>query len=77
MLSLAGGAAMNRDDEVKELYHSAIDNDEKIHLLEELVVDLINEMEAEDQNMHPDIHNKLSEGLRLARDYLRVLHENE
>jgi hypothetical protein len=40
---------------------------------EALALDLRNEMEAQDQNMHPEIHNKLSEGLRLVTDFIREL----
>lgn len=64
---------MNRDEEVLAIYHRHIHKDEKIHLLEELIIDLVNELEAQDQNMHPEIHNKLSEGLRLARNFVREL----
>lgn len=65
---------MNREEQVKEVYHRPIDKAEKIRLLEELVLDFTNEMEAQDQNMHPELQNDLGEGLRLARDYLRELH---
>jgi len=49
--------------------------EEKIRLLEDIVLDLRNEMEAQDQNMHPEIHNKLAEGLRLATNFIRELHD--
>ena len=65
---------MDREDQVLEIYSRNIDRDKKIRLLEELVLDVTNEMDAQDQNMHPEIQNNLSEGLRLARDYLRELH---
>lgn len=65
---------MNRDAEVIEVYNRDISKSEKIRLLEDLVLDLNNELEAQDQNMHPEIHNKLSEGLRLAKNFLRELH---
>ena len=64
---------MNREAEVKEIYYRNISKEEKIHLLEEIALDLHNEMEAQDQNMHPEIHNKLAEGLRLATDFIREL----
>lgn len=38
-----------------------------------MALDLHNEMEAQDQNMHPEIHNKLAEGLRLATNFIREL----
>lgn len=65
---------MNRDAEVLEIYHRDISKEEKIHLLEEIALDLRNEMEAQDQNMHPEIHNKLAEGMRLATNFIRELH---
>ena len=64
---------MNRDAEVLEIYHRNIGREEKIRLLEDVALDLHNELEAQDQNMHPEIHNKLSEGLRLATDFIREL----
>ncbi len=64
---------MNRDDEVLDIYQRNIGKEEKIRLLKDLVLDLVNEMEAQDQNMHPEIHNKLSEGLRLAKNFIREL----
>ncbi|HHF7368296.1 TPA: hypothetical protein ACPSKY_003453 [Legionella bozemanae] len=64
---------MDRDAEVLEIYHRNISKEEKIHLLEEMALDLRNEMEAQDQNMHPEIHNKLAEGLRLATNFIREL----
>ena len=66
---------MNRDEEVLEIYQREISKTEKIRLLEEIALDLLNEMEAQDQNMHPELHNKLSEGVRLAKDFLRELRE--
>jgi hypothetical protein len=64
---------MDRDAEVLEIYHRNIGREEKIRLLEDLALDLNNELEAQDQNMHPEIHNKLSEGLRLATNFIREL----
>ena len=64
---------MDRKEQVLELYSRNINNIEKIRLLEELILDFTNEMAAQDQNMHPEIQNNLSEGLRLASDYLREL----
>ncbi|KTD11064.1 hypothetical protein Lgra_2030 [Legionella gratiana] len=65
---------MNRDAEVMEIYHRNISKEEKIRLLEDIALDLQNEMEAQDQNMRPEIHNKLAEGLRLATNFIRELH---
>ena len=66
---------MNRDEEVLEIYQRDIGNKEKIRLLEEISLDLQNEMAAQDQNMNPELHNKLAEGLRLATNFLRELRE--
>jgi len=66
---------MNREDEVLEIYQRKISKEEKTRLLEDIVLDLLNEMEAQDQNMHPEIHNKMSEGLQLAKNYIRTLRE--
>lgn len=66
---------MNRDEEVLEIYARSIDKKEKICLLEELALDLVNEMAAQDQNMNPELHNKLSEGLRLAKNFIRELRD--
>ena len=68
-------AMMDRDEEVLEIYQRNISKAEKIRLLEEIALDLFNEMEAQDQNMHPELHNKLSEGVRLATNFLRELKE--
>ena len=64
---------MNRDTEALEIYSLNISNEKKIKLLEDLALDLHNEMEAQDQNMHPEIHNRLAEGLRLTTNFIREL----
>lgn len=68
---------MNRDTEVLAIYHRSIPREEKIRLLEDIALDLHNELEAQDQNMQPELHNRLSEGLRLATDFIRELQENK
>jgi hypothetical protein len=69
------GDKMDREAEVLEIYHLRINKKEKIHLLEEIALDLRDEMEAQDENMHPDVYNKLDEGLRLATNFIRKLRE--
>ena len=64
---------MDRKSEVLEIYTRDIPRKEKIHLLEEIILDMSNEEEALDQNMRPEIQNKLSEGLMLAKNLLRQL----
>lgn len=66
---------MDRDIEVLEIYQRNIDKQEKIRLLEDLALDMFNELEAQDQNMQPEIHNRLSEGLRMAKNFIRELQE--
>jgi hypothetical protein len=68
---------MNRDAEVLEIYQRNITKGEKIRLLEDIELDLMNEMTAQDQNMQPELHNRLSEGLRLVTDFLRELRKDE
>ena len=57
------------------IYHMDVSNAEKIRMLKDLVLDCLNEMEAQDQNMHPEVKHELSEGYRVAKDYLRILEE--
>ena len=66
---------MNRDIEALTIYHARLPPRKKLHLLEELALDLRNELEAEDQNMHPDVYDELSEGLRLTTNFIRELHQ--
>ena len=61
---------MDKVDEVNNIIHQNITNNEKVHLLEELLIDLKNEMEAQDQNMQPEMKTRLSEAYQLANQYL-------
>ena len=65
--------AMNMRDEADKVFNSDISKDEKIKILVDLELDCINELDAQDQNMQPKRKNRVSEGLRKIRDYLRVL----
>ena len=69
--------SMDRYNEVLDIYNRRISVKDKIRLLEDLVLDLFNELEAQDQNMHPEIHNKMSEGLMLAKNLIRELRSLE
>ena len=60
-------------DEADKVFNLDISKDEKIKKLVDLELDCINELDAQDQNMQPEIKNRVSEGLRKIRDYLRVL----
>ena len=64
---------MNMKRKAEELYHSSRNHAEKIRLLNELILDCRNELEAQNENMHPEIKHNLAEGLRVARDYVRQL----
>ena len=57
----------------EEIYHRQISNIEKIKLLNEFIVDCNNELEAQNENMHPEVKHNLAEGLRVATDYIRRL----
>lgn len=48
-------------------------SDEKIKRLNNIILDLINEMEAEDQNMHPEVNHNLAKKLQVATDALRKI----
>ena len=64
---------MNMKRKAEELYHSSRNHSEKIRLLNELILDCRNELEAQNENMHPEIKHNLAEGLRVASDYVRQL----
>lgn len=64
---------MNREIEVIEIYLMDVSNDEKCRRLQEFLLDCFNEMEAQDQNMHPEVQHNLSEAYQLAKNYLRKL----
>ncbi len=61
---------MNRLDDVKKIINQDITDDQKKKLLEDLLLDLKNEMEAQDQNMQPEIRASLSDAYQLANQYL-------
>lgn len=64
---------MNMKKRATDIYHMHVDDAMKIKLLNDLLVDCYNEMEAQDQNMHPEVKHNLAEGFRVAKDYLRKL----
>lgn len=66
---------MNREKEVIEIYLMDISKKEKCKRFEEFLLDCFNEMEAQDQNMHPEVQHNLSEAYQLAKNYLRKLEE--
>ncbi len=64
---------MDMKKKVEAIYEMEISKQEKCKLLKDVLIDFFNEMEAQDQNMHPEVHHNLSEAYRLAKDYLRQL----
>lgn len=57
----------------EHLYHRPISHAEKIRLLSELIIDCNLELEAQSENMRPEVKHNLAEGLRVATDYIRRL----
>ncbi len=66
---------MNRELEVIDIYMLDISNEEKRKKLNDFILDCFNEMEAQDQNMHPEVKNDLAAAYQLAKKYLRDLEE--
>lgn len=64
---------MDMKQEAEKIYAMKIDKEKKIKLLRDLALDCQNELDAQEQNMRPEVRHNLSEGLRLAHDYLREL----
>lgn len=61
---------MDRRMEVMEIYQRNVAKAEKIHLIEEILLDLKNEMNAQYQNTQPTMHDELEEAFRLANNCL-------
>lgn len=60
--------------EAEKLFHNEeMSHQEKIQRLQELALDCQNELDAQDQNMQPGVQHKVSEGLRMARNFIREL----
>ena len=64
---------MDMKQQAEDLFNLPISRSEKISLLEELILDCSNELEAQSENMNPEVTHNLAEALRIATDYLRVL----
>lgn len=64
---------MNMQRMAEEIYNKPMDNAEKIRLLNELILDCYNELEAQNENMRPEVKHNVAEGLRVAHDYVRKL----
>lgn len=66
---------MNRVLEVIEIYMMDISKEAKCQKLNDFLLDCFNEMEAQDQNMHPEVKHNLAAAYQLAKNYLRELEE--
>lgn len=64
---------MNRVKEVIDISLLEISDQEKCKKLQDFLLDCYNEMEAQDQNMHPEIKHNLAAAYQLAKNYLREL----
>lgn len=64
---------MNMKKVAEEIYHKPFNKIEKIRLLNDLILDCRNELEAQNENMHPEVKHNIAEGLRIATNYLRNL----
>jgi|GEM_PF-2167716 len=65
---------MNFNERLNEAKSSKLLSEaDKIKQLNNIILDLTNEMEAEDQNMHPEVNHNLAIKLQEATDALRKL----
>jgi hypothetical protein len=66
---------MDREIEVVEIYLSQCSKEEKLKKLNDFLLDCYNEMEAQDENMRPEVRHNLAQAYQLAKNYLRQLEE--
>lgn len=64
---------MDMKRKAEKISHMHVDEEVKIKLLCELILDCYNEMEAQQENMHPEIQHNSAEGYRVAKNHLRRL----
>ncbi len=64
---------MNMKEKASEIYRSDIPKSEKIRRLQDLALDCQNELDAQEQNMQPEVEHRLSECLQVAKNYLLEL----
>ena len=64
---------MDMKKEAEKIFSQDIPKAIKIKILNDLLLDCLNEMEAQDQNMQPEVQHRVSEGYRVIKDYLRQL----
>ncbi len=63
-------------DKLNDIEKLNISFSEKIMLLKSIILDVTNELDARDQNMHPEIDHDLAKKLSVATEILRKL-ENQ
>lgn len=64
---------MDMVKQVEAIAQMFIDKEEKIRLLEELILDCYNDMEAQEENMRPEVKHNNAEGYRIAKNLIREL----
>lgn len=64
---------MDREVEVIQIYLMDISNQEKCNKLKEFILDCGNEMEAQEENMRPEVKHNLAAAYQLAKNYLRSI----
>lgn len=64
---------MNREIEVIEIFLLDVTDSEKCSKLKEFLLDCGNEMEAQEENMRPEVKHNLAAAYQLAKNYLRTL----
>lgn len=64
---------MDMRKRVNKIHHLLVPDTTKVRLLNDVINDCLNEMEAQEQNMHPEVEHNLAEGYRMAKNYLRKL----
>ena len=67
---------MDVKQDANKIYESSMTRSEKINQLQNLILDSKNELDAQEQNMRPEIRHNLSEGLRVATKCLRELQKS-
>lgn len=64
---------MDMAKKAADIFNMSCPKTEKIKQLQDLLTDCLNEMEAQDQNMHPEMTHNNAEGYRMAKNFLREL----
>ena len=67
---------MDVKQDANKIYESSMTRSKKINQLQNLILDSKNELDAQEQNIRPEIRHNLSKGLRVATNYLRELQKS-